>query len=363
MSDALFLKKFHEIASTFLVQYPQVAPALMYEATRNSSSVPSYAKSIMKDDLLYIDKRVLQQDELTGKVSTHTFSYANSHIELTLYHTTSLPDLETILQMTCFYVFLLNTFCKKTKPHVNIVLTSFSSKKQFPKSPQVLSPFHVNSAVCFKDFIFVYRQEEFFKTYLHELCHLYDVDFSHNTEYDRIFAAKNKITSPKIALYESYNELITTLFAIGTYIMFKYRDAKEYSSFHKRYQTLRSKVSSYVLNTVAKIMINYNCKEYCGFKEGTHVFSYYVCKAAILDHYNDFMKWLGVDIALQGNYDRIKSYIDKLDSYLDTAFKEKITQRIQYGSKVWRNPALLSSLRMLNIEINPRKLLKEIDHV
>ena len=92
-------------------------------------------------------------------------------------------------------------------------------------------------------------------------------------------------------------------------------------------------------------MAHYNCDSFCGFEEKTHIFSYYICKAALMYNYHNFLSWLGKDIVMHNKTERIKEYVEHLDAYLShKGFQEAINLRL---SKQPRN----TSLRMFMFKI------------
>jgi hypothetical protein len=189
-----------------------------------------------------------------------------------------------------------NNYCSKTLK-IFIYMTPF--KKLLPESRSVvLSSNHINTGVtyqCIKNNeICVYRQEEWFKVFIHELFHAYGMDMN------IAFSPNMFYTGSKIRVGEAYVEFWAVYLnsAIAAY----YSAAKNVSATNKE-NIFSGYLAKYVraeriftLIQVNKILRHNNVKYNDMFnhknryREKTNVFAYFILKSLFLFHYEEFIK-------------------------------------------------------------------------
>lgn len=158
-----------------------------------------------------------------------------------------------------------------------------------------LSAIHANTAythVCSqKTEIFIFREEEWFKVFIHETFHNLGFDFSSlNIKIAQKKLLKHFIIESKFELYETYNETWATFINL---IFVSY-----FSKKINNFENLLNSEIIFSLYQCYKIFQHYNLsyddlfqnkKQH--FIEDTNIFCYYVLKSIMIFYINDFLKW------------------------------------------------------------------------
>lgn len=200
---------------------------------------------------------------------------------------------------------LANTKCS-TSLDVFIYLTE--NKKTIPDKIDVFDREHSNTAFTYackssQNEIYIFRNEEWFKVFLHETFHAFGFDFAtmndenHNKLLFSIFPIVHDFR-----FYETYCETWAEIINIIFLTLHEY-PCREHSI---NMQKLTKKIEHYLheeqifsLFQSAKVLkhMNLSYRELFDkttkekYKENTHVFSYYILKSLFMFYYNDFMEW------------------------------------------------------------------------
>jgi len=201
--------------------------------------------------------------------------------------------------------------CKNLR--IFIYLTDF--KREIPQNTLLdIEPMNVNGGVTtncdYTNEICIYRKEEFFKVFLHECFHAFNMDFSMrpqievNKKMRKIFNIKSDFN-----IYEAYCEFWATILN-NAFISFKsslnkkgnkavMEDFLLYLDFCNKLELMFSvfqlnKLMNFFSITYDNLYQQDNtsiniCKYM--YKEKTNVFSYYILKTILLFHYEDFLSW------------------------------------------------------------------------
>jgi hypothetical protein len=245
-------------------------------------------------------------------------------------------------------------------------------KKTLPSSELVvLDAKQVNTAwtyVCKKQGeIVLFREEEWFKVFIHETFHNLGLDFSNmnlqhlNTKLKKIFHIHSEMNS-----YEAYcdfwarilNSAFTSYFLLDNKNDFD--EFKLYCDFCFQLERMFSvyqcvKVLHY-MNIVYHQLYETDISNI--YKENTNVFSYYVLTAILMNNYADFFSWCDKNnISLfkfkqtDRNLDLYYDYVN--EHYKDDSFLKLIdyytTQVIKHKKKN-KNKKILETTRMSLIE-------------
>lgn len=208
--------------------------------------------------------------------------------------------------------------CSQT---MNVYLYMTSLSKMLPRKGSVIERQDVNTAfttTCKPDTeIYIFRQEEWFKTFIHETFHCMGLDFSRydNSELDNDMLTMFPIKSD-IRVYESYCEVWAELLTImlSVYRTMRYNtgiediNAKFPRMVQKTEQTLVNEIKHSLFQTVKilshskltyKTLIDKTSKNTTvienNYKEETPVLSYYIIKSVLLFHISDFVHWCAIN--------------------------------------------------------------------
>lgn len=227
-------------------------------------------------------------------VSTKTLGadLAGTNVEVT-YPSKMDPDVS--LQILELVVRTLNKINPKSA--VRILLVPIKVAKRLPNvAGKVVGVGEVNSGYAWQApgnqkhcTVVVYRREDLYKVMIHELVHCWELDFrTYDPRIDRFLIARYnlRLTDPplnplnKLALYEAFTEVLASYIHAVVYSLLNKKSlAKILEKEKKHYVSVASKVSSYLATP--------------GAQQGTHAFSYYVCKAAMFQNLDGFLKVMG----------------------------------------------------------------------
>jgi hypothetical protein len=251
---------------------------------------------------------------------------------------------------------------------IHIYLTPF--KKILPTNKTtVLGAEHVNTAFtmsCAPDGeIIIFREEEWFKVFLHESFHAYGLDFgmrNSSTLHRMLF----KIFPIKIDFNENeaYAETWARIINVILYSFFSLKNKDNnhretfllYTDFGLQLERL---FSIFQMNKVLNFMgLNYDDlydlrenRSYLRqqlYKENTHVFGYYILTAIFLNDYKQFIGWC------QSN--NVKNNKDISEHIIQFNCHDKSFQKIgEYINSIYNNEDFLKTISAVkNIKINQK---------
>jgi len=177
----------------------------------------------------------------------------------------------------------------------------------------VLSEEHINTAFTTTcpsvSEIIIFRQEEWFKVFMHETFHNFALDFSdmNNGEchatIKRIFPVNSEVN-----LFEAYAEFWAEIMNVCFCSYIEMKDKTDVASFLSHCEALINFERTYGFfqmvktlgfmglkykNIYAKTETDVIARENL-YKENTNVLSYYVIRLILLAHYQDFLQWCNI---------------------------------------------------------------------
>lgn len=194
--------------------------------------------------------------------------------------------------------------CAKT---LNIHIYLSNEKKALPSIPgDIIGVEHVNSAfsnVCERNGeIVIYRKEEWFKVLIHETLHNYGIDFSlmdqskMATHVFRVFPIGANIDDAVFSetYTETWAELINTAI-----IALDLTDDNNINTFSLYFHFLTQIELIHSMAQTKKILYHFDLsydsllerKSAERYKQGSHVFEYYILKTVLLSNYGEFLCW------------------------------------------------------------------------
>ena len=219
------------------------------------------------------------------------------------------------IKMVYIILFLLdfispNEYCSNNLT-IYIYLTPL--QKTLPERLKVLDREHINTAFtysCLKDNkIYIFREEEWFKCFIHETIHSFGFDFAQTFSKDNdIYASKiiQKIfpVNFDLNLNESYVELFSVYLncLLKSFLSTYNKNSPDFNNkvIDKTYQLIQNEIYFSLFQSV-KIMDYYNINYNLLYKndkvvlhkydEYTPVFSYFIIKTILLYNFNEFFNW------------------------------------------------------------------------
>ena len=265
------------------------------------------------------------------------------------------------------YIISKYSSCKCSQK-LNIYIYSSSLLKMLPRQNIVLNQEQINTAftsLCSE--IIIFRNEEWFKVFIHETLHNFNLDFSNmNLEKcNRIIKNIFHVNSD-VNLYEAYAEFWGRIMNIS---FISYIHTTNFNNFSKVFERLLNVEISYSNFQMIKILdhmnltyhdITNNFQE--KYKESTNVLSYFVITNILIFNYIDFLSWCYLDNNLYNfkktnakildfcKFIKSKYYDDKFlenidrinEFYLKTKMSKNKNKKINY---------LIKNLRMTIYEL------------
>lgn len=269
---------------------------------KNNKFFPSVIQTYIKENELY------QVVFSCGNVGNREIN-----IHFTLFTKEDLNKLESyyVQHVRMMYIWL-NICAKYANTSCTNILDIYIYPTPFTKnlpgsSATVLGPEHVNTAYTMpcaaRGQLVIFREEEWFKVFIHETFHAYGLDFSRSD----IKELKNHLKSlfpinSDFDLYEAYTEtwarLINCLFCSFNALTDK-KDKKAFIANVDFCIELERMFALYQCTKVLSFMgLHYNdiheennYLRHNLYKENTHVFAYYIMTAVLLNDYQGFMLW------------------------------------------------------------------------
>lgn len=245
--------------------------------------------------------------------------YQNSHIDLSLYiplqeNSEIKYDEPNIKLINKIFQFMSELF---GSPNEKLKLVVFYGDQKklinFNDEDHILCSDNVNSGLSVKhELIMIWRKEEFYKVFIHELVHFFGIDFYVSDplykKLDALLKSKYKIIgSDKIN--ESYTEALAIFLHSIVYAEennLNLDDVMKYEIMFSHFQ-------------MAKILSYFNCESFddlekTNIKQNTSVFSYYIIKSILMVNYEQlFDFWLNNGFkVLNGNENKYEQLFTQI---------------------------------------------------
>ena len=262
---------------------------------------------------------------------------------------------------------------------LDIYINLIDKEKKLPKEvKKTLSSEHINSAVTTSctaiGDILIYREEEWFKVFIHETFHILGVDFSSmnciviNKKMEKIFNINSEFN-----IYESYTEFWATILnsLLSSYFLVDKENITTIKKFQEKYLLYIDffieferffslfqcvKVLNHIGLSYNNIIESKDSYKKSLYKEKTNIFAYYILKCVLLYNYNDFIKWCQENnkntlffVKTHINLSRLYEFIEKKYKKIIFLNDMKKTETIFKNKK--SNKELYETLRMTIIEI------------
>ena len=293
-------KRFFSSKLTKIKIPEQIPKSHLFESEFVSHSIKKYIEQHAIYDLCYIftvDKKL----------------YKVHFVLLDENETLKLDKYELYIEKIIMWIALTKKYntvpCNKDSISIYFYLTPF--KKKFPEcSITVIGPEQVNSGVAYvcadNGEIMVYREEEWFKVFIHETFHSFGLDFSKMDQ--RGFNKKILALFPvntEVNLFEAYTECWARIFNslfISFYTLKDIKNKEEFMLSSEFCLQFEGEFSVFQMNKVLHCMgLNYH-QLYSSsreseiarsmlYKEKSNVFAYYIITSILLSNYPLFMSW------------------------------------------------------------------------
>jgi hypothetical protein len=196
--------------------------------------------------------------------------------------------------------------------------------------------------------IIIFREEEWFKVFIHETFHCMGLDFSHmdtqfsNSKIHSIFNITNDIK-----LFESYTESLAEIMNSIFYVYYSVINTKYIENVDYIYKKIEENMKYEILFSLFQcvkildhyglsysVMYDVNARELCKkYSENSPIFSYYVLKPILLYNINDFIGWINKNNKGSLSFTKTTENINKYCMFFENFYKKdgyiRIIQNIE----------------------------------
>jgi len=322
----------------------QTIPSLIVEKTgKNIKEVSDYICNPIYDDIKknYVNKKSFFFIVNNREICVYFYEKINKPKTMNFY--------KECLKKMYLWLYVADKYaCSRCSVYMNIYVYFTDHLKQLPTDGSAIDRYNVNTAFTTpcdnQTDIHIFREEEWFKVFIHETFHNLGLDFSSIQEN----ISRNKIlelfpVSSEVRLYESYcetwAETIHTLF-----VSFLSAQNKNKKIVMEKWEKMIYIEKQFSLFQTVKLLRYYNMsyqelydnsveshRKRILYKEKTQALTYYVIKSILLFHLNDFIEWCMItnnrSLNFKKNNTAIKSYCKLIENmYREPLFLENIVK-------------------------------------
>ena len=273
----------------------------------------------------------------------------------------------TCSQTITIYIYL-SSVKKELPSHSSIIIDQNHANTGFTKNCSV------NSEIC------IFREEEWFKVFLHESFHNFSLDFSDmnidhlNKQILQLFPLANS----EVTAYEAYTEFWAEIMnAAILSISINKTTTPTLNEFLQTCEFIINCERNFGMYQLVKVLKHMNlsyfdlikreerntqtvCKQNnpdrkrnC-YKENTSVFSYYVLKNILLNNYNEFLYWCDQNNTNTFQFVKTEEHLQMFYKFIEKHYKTKdMLELINYAEKLKSiDPFICKSMRMTCCESN-----------
>jgi hypothetical protein len=286
-------------------------------------------------------------------------------------------ELNKKINMIYMWIYILDSFATlKCTKILNLYVYMTPFKKQLPDNQLiVIGPNHVNTGFTtscqLSTDIILYRQEEWFKVFIHETFHNFGLDFS-DMNLSSINSDLRKIFNVNIEynLYETYCEswarIINCMFY--SYLSMSKNNINNFTNVFIYNMTVECEHSLEQMIKILKffdinfeIITNKNKENItiCNhlYKENSSVFSYYVITALIINNYDNFMLWCNKN---NNSFLKFKRTPGNIDKYINFIKKTSKTTHILKNINIIETSDISSSNKNTSLKMSNLNVIKII---
>jgi hypothetical protein len=214
--------------------------------------------------------------------------------------------LDKAIKKMYVWLFIANHFSDMNcSSHLTIYWYLTKHAKTLPNENEIIDRIHVNSAftmACSENAneMYIFREEEWFKVFIHESFHSLGLDFASLSEKDAnnamfsIFPVHCDLRFSE-AYTECWAEIINVLFTC----ILEYSCDESHINMDTLSRKIENKLQDEIMFSLFQFskILRHNKITYSDlfkkneYKESSNVFSYYILKTIFLFFYNDFIEW------------------------------------------------------------------------
>lgn len=332
------------------------------EEWKKMDIIEKTSKEIKKEIITTINNRAIITSEKQINFS-YVFRVHQHSVCVNVFHSNKTQnEINECIHRIFLWLYMI---CEKIQcsPELVIFLDLTEYKKILPMKKKILDEENINTGFTTncnlqKGTIYIFREEEWFKVFIHETFHILGLDFSNNSEMTTFSTNEiQKIFNVNVNVYETYCELNAQLMNIIFYCYFQNKTMKTTIQEIHQYITYEIAFSLFQMVKILK----YNKMEYIDFfkknnyKEKTNVFSYYFLKTIFIMNIHEYFYWITNEnrgtFIFYSNENTIKSFLMiAKKNYKKNEFLKKIIRMQNIHSSLNKNTFEMKTLRMSFLE-------------
>jgi len=220
---------------------------------------------------------------------------------------------EQMVNRIFLWLFIAEKFaCRTCSSEMTIFLYMTDHIKLLPPKGHSIDKINANTAFTtpcsHSTDIHLFRQEEWFKVFIHETFHNLGLDFStmSQTKVEPHILTMFPLNIPDIRIFESYCEVWAELMNIMFSVYWHSKNKGDINKILDKMEDLMQLERTFSMFQCTKVLHNYgltysdiyqtsthkaNLGKLGNYKEETNAFAYYVLKPILFFHLNEFIEW------------------------------------------------------------------------
>jgi hypothetical protein len=338
----------------------------MYDNHFLPKEINEYIIKNTKYQLTYYDDDI--------KIKIHFALFSENELE----HLDNYTEQAEVMIM---WLYICRMYSAKTCANkINIFIYPTPFNKKLPKSHiDILSIEHVNTAYtyhCPKDAeIIIFRNEEWFKVFLHESFHTYGLDFSNMNNNNNVVDNKMKSIFPiesEFNVTEAYAETWARIMNCAICVFYSLKNKKDEKKFIEYMNSsleLEKLFSIFQCNKILKFMGMeykdlYEKEEKSAilsrqlYKEKTNVFAYYIITSLLMNDVAGFLKWCSShNISLLQFNNKSQQALKEFGEYIEKEYKtEDMNECLKEMNELYLHTTKSNKNKMNNLLLETTRM-------
>jgi len=291
-----------------------------------------------------IDENIKQHINRTPFVGkTCDFHIHGHNIEINIFSDTNIPE-SYFKKIFCWLQVALEFSQRKCSQNLSIYLYLTDLEKTVPVANHSIDRINVNTGFTFpcksKNEINIYRQEEWFKVFIHESFHNLGLDFSHHdsSRIDQKLLTLFPVNS-EVRLCETYCEVWAEIINVLFIVFNTKRLGETLETLIKRTEKLLDYERMFSIFQSAKVLTHFGISysqlyektdkahmvRKMRYKENTPVLSYYIIKSFLMYNVNHFLEWCVSNngLSIQFSHQDINRNLDSYFLLIQQQYQDK----------------------------------------
>ena len=321
----------------------------MHDGNNNYKSAKFYKNNHPGSDTSHVPDEIKPHLVRCTYVEATTFKVNGRTIHLRISSPRPIQNFMQYVKRIYIWLYIASKYastqCSETI-NINIYLTAHV--KLLPVNGNTIGRPNVNTAYttpCASSTdICIYREQEWFKVFIHETFHNLGLDFSRM----RITAADAHIQkmfkiNADISLYETYCEIWAEIIHCQFLTFFATHIKTHYDTMLGKLDRMLETEARFSLFQCAKVLDHnhmvytdlFNESKRRNYREDTHVLSYYIIKALLLYHKNRFIAWCSTNNRVLLDFNKTAHGVDSFCGLIRGIYMDPVYINVMKSIESW----------------------------